>query len=107
LSDCHTDLQNLVLILLSTLQIHPAARLLRSSSGRTLFNDLSRLNASISADEFDFDSIKPLLRAALADSPDNTLIWNHVYSAVTESTLPRRPIPSPVAKADGYGIDSL
>lgn len=94
MSDCHTDLQNLALILLSTLQIHPAARLLRSNSGRTLFNELSRLNASITSDEFDVDRIKPLLRASLADNPDDTLIWDHVCNAVTESTPPRRPVAS-------------
>lgn len=96
LSDCHTDLQNLVLVLLSTLQIHPAARLLYSSNGRTLFSELSRLYASVTSDEFDFNSVKPLLRAVLADSPDDTLIWHHVCNAVTETTPPRRPIPSPL-----------
>lgn len=74
MSDCHTDLQNFVLILLSTLQIYLAARLLYSSSGRTLFSELSRLNTSVTSDEFDFNSIKPLLRVVLADSPNDTLI---------------------------------
>lgn len=93
MTDCHKDIQNLVLILLSTLQIHPAARLLRSSNGRTLFNDLSRLNASITSEESDLENIKPLLRAALAERPDDAVIWDNVYSAVTESTPPRRAIP--------------
>ncbi|KAH6703019.1 hypothetical protein BKA61DRAFT_189254 [Leptodontidium sp. MPI-SDFR-AT-0119] len=92
----HDELQNIALVLLSTLQILPAARLLRSSGGRTLFSELPRLNSAITSDDFDLDGIKPLLNAALADSPDDVLIWDQVYNAVTESTPPLRPIASSV-----------
>ncbi|RMD42513.1 hypothetical protein DV735_g2633, partial [Chaetothyriales sp. CBS 134920] len=84
------DLQNLVLVLVSTLQILPASRLLRSNSGRTLFSELSRLNTAITSDDFNLDRIQPLLRSALASKPDDTLIWKLVYDAVTESTPPPR-----------------
>ncbi|KAH7021588.1 LOW QUALITY PROTEIN: uncharacterized protein B0I36DRAFT_394304 [Microdochium trichocladiopsis] len=88
------DLQNLTLILLSTLQILPASRLLRSSgSGKNLFSDLSRLNSAVNSDNFDLDSIKPLLRSAIADDND-ALIWKEVYNAVTEPTPPPQPIAS-------------
>ncbi|KAK7210153.1 hypothetical protein V2G26_017331 [Clonostachys chloroleuca] len=91
------DLQNLVLVLLSTLQIHPAARLLRSSgNGKNLFDDLLRLNSAVNSGEFEPDRIKPLLRSAVTDTPDDTVIWNHLYEAVTESTPPPRPIPSSI-----------
>ncbi|XP_044720182.1 putative serine threonine-protein kinase [Hirsutella rhossiliensis] len=45
---------------------------------------------------FDFDRIKPLVKSALADIPDDILIWIHVYRAVTESTPPPRPISSSI-----------
>ncbi|KAK0621805.1 serine/threonine-protein kinase Sgk2 [Bombardia bombarda] len=88
------DLQNLVLFLLSTLQILPAARLLRSNSGRALFSELSRLNTAITSDDFDLDRIKPLLKSAITGDPDD--VWGQVYKAVTESTPPPRAIASSV-----------
>ncbi len=48
----------------------------------------------ISSDDFDLDRIKPLLNAALADNPDDVLIWDQASNAVTESTPPPRPIAS-------------
>jgi hypothetical protein len=54
------------------------------------------LNSAVSSDNFDFDRIKPLLRAALADNRDDALIWDRVYDAVTESTPPPRPIASSI-----------
>ncbi|RYC78653.1 hypothetical protein BFJ63_vAg18473 [Fusarium oxysporum f. sp. narcissi] len=85
------DLQNLVVDLLLALQGLRISRLLRSSgSGKNLLSDLSRLNAAVNLDDFDLDRIKPLLRLTLADKPDDALIWNLVYDAVTESTPPPR-----------------
>ncbi|KAK3938276.1 hypothetical protein QBC46DRAFT_239378, partial [Diplogelasinospora grovesii] len=49
---------------------------------------------SVPSDNFDFDRIKPLLNAVLAESPDDALIWDQVYNAVTEATPPPRPIAS-------------
>ncbi|KAK3378788.1 hypothetical protein B0T24DRAFT_654860 [Lasiosphaeria ovina] len=40
-----------------------------------------RLYSAISSNSFDFDRIKPLLKAALTDNPDDTLIWDRVYNA--------------------------
>jgi hypothetical protein len=92
-SNLRVDLQNIILVLVSALQILPASRLLRASNGRTLFSELSRLNAAITSDDFDLDSIKSLLKSALASEPD-ALIWDRVYDAVAESTPPPRPIAS-------------
>ncbi|CRK47526.1 hypothetical protein BN1723_016768, partial [Verticillium longisporum] len=66
--------KNLALDLLSALQSLRASRLLSSSGrGKNLFSDLSRLNFSINSDDFNLDYIKPLLRSAIADEPDNAL----------------------------------
>ncbi|RYP44159.1 hypothetical protein DL768_009353 [Monosporascus sp. mg162] len=89
-----TDAQDPAFNLLSSLQILPAARHLRSKTGYGTFrSDLLRLNSAVDADDFDFDRIKPLLNAILADKPDKE-IWDAVYDAVTESTPPPRPIAS-------------
>ncbi|KAF7856270.1 hypothetical protein EAF04_009798 [Stromatinia cepivora] len=90
----HDELQTITLILFLALQSLPAARLLRSRGVRTLFSELLRLNSAIDSDpdDFDFDRVKPLLNAALADNPDDVLIWDQVHSVITESTPPLRPI---------------
>ncbi|KAK7420129.1 hypothetical protein QQZ08_010543 [Neonectria magnoliae] len=89
------DLQNLVLFLLSTLQILPAARLLRSNSGgRNLLSDILKLTSALNSDDFDLDRIKPLLKSAITGDPDD--VWGQVYKAVTESTPPPRAIASSV-----------
>uniref|UniRef100_A0A0D2Y891 non-specific serine/threonine protein kinase n=1 Tax=Fusarium oxysporum (strain Fo5176) TaxID=660025 RepID=A0A0D2Y891_FUSOF len=88
-------LQDLIVDLLLALQNLRASRLLRSSgSGKNLLSDLSRLNAAVNSDDVDLDRIKPLLRLSLTDKPADTLIWDKVYEAVTESTPPPRPIAS-------------
>ncbi|KAF3768220.1 hypothetical protein M406DRAFT_109223 [Cryphonectria parasitica EP155] len=89
------DLQNVVLDLLFALPNLPTIRFLRSKTGHgTLRNDLLKLISAVNSDNFDFNRIKPLLKAALADDPDDALIWNQLYNAVTESTPPPRPIAS-------------
>lgn len=83
-----------MLAFLSATQNFPAARLLPARrSGGTLRSDLLRLELSLDSDAFDFDRIRPLLHAVLANKPDNE-IWDQVYNAVTESTPPPRPIAS-------------
>ncbi|KAJ0368471.1 hypothetical protein COL26b_010890 [Colletotrichum chrysophilum] len=100
-SDQHTvdrlgeeDLQILSLVLLSALQVLPAARFLRSSSGRAFFGELSNLNAKVTSDDFDLNRAKPLLKAALADDLDDELIWRQVGNLVIEATPPPRSIAS-------------
>ncbi|RYP78609.1 hypothetical protein DL769_003170 [Monosporascus sp. CRB-8-3] len=89
------DIHKLVLALLSTVQDLPAARLLPATTCRgTLRSDLLRLGLSLDSDDFDLELIKPLLEAALADDPDDALIWDQVYQAVTKSTPPPQPIAS-------------
>ncbi|KAK2005271.1 hypothetical protein LZ32DRAFT_633653 [Colletotrichum eremochloae] len=89
------DLQNLIFVLLSTLQILPAARLLPTRAGHgTLRSQLATLNPSITSNAFDLNRAKPLLRAAVADSPDDELIWRQVSDLVVESTPPPRTIAS-------------
>ncbi|EJT69118.1 hypothetical protein GGTG_13386 [Gaeumannomyces tritici R3-111a-1] len=89
------DLQNLTLDLLYALRNLPAARRLasRTSSG-ALRTDLVKLISAAASDDFDFDRVKPLLNATLADDPDDAFIWDQVYRAVTEPTPPPRPVPS-------------
>ncbi|KAM7201375.1 hypothetical protein V8F33_003475, partial [Rhypophila sp. PSN 637] len=90
--DYFADLQNIVRVFLRAAQNLPAADLLSAkTSPGTLRDDLLRLEFSLRADEFDFDRIKPLLNAALADHIDDALVWDQVYNAVTEST----PLPPP------------
>ncbi|KAI1322072.1 hypothetical protein F5Y16DRAFT_413488 [Xylariaceae sp. FL0255] len=89
------DLRNFALPFLASLQSLPASGLLPSKTRcDTLRSDLRRLIAAVLSDGFDFERIKPLLSTALADNADDTLIWDHVYLAVTESTPPPRTIAS-------------
>ncbi|TWU76972.1 hypothetical protein ED733_007337 [Metarhizium rileyi] len=91
------DLQNLSIDLLLALQYTKASRLLCSSGNRTnLFSDISRVSSTINSGEFDFDHIKPLLKVALADSLNDTLIWHHIYNIVTETTPPPRATASSI-----------
>ena len=91
-SNYRGDLQNLMTILLLTLQIQPPTRLLHSDSGRFFFRELLILYNFITSDDFDPDSIMPLLTTALADDSNDVLIWDEVGCAITESTPPPRPI---------------
>ncbi|KAL2257093.1 hypothetical protein VTK26DRAFT_671 [Humicola hyalothermophila] len=89
------DVQGLASSLLSILQLLPVARLLPSNTGRsTLQTSLLRLISASASADFDLGRVRPLLKAALADDLDDALIWDRVYDAVTESTLPPRPIAS-------------
>ncbi|KAJ4309439.1 hypothetical protein N0V84_011508 [Fusarium piperis] len=90
------DLQVLAFSLLSALQMLPATRLLPSKTGRgPLLSDLLRLHSTAASTDY-FDRVKPLLKLALTDEPIDTLIWDQVYNAVTESTPPPRPIASSI-----------
>ncbi|KAI1209567.1 uncharacterized protein F4807DRAFT_97196 [Annulohypoxylon truncatum] len=86
------DLQNVILDLLLALQQLKVSRLLRFDS-KTLLTDLSRLTSVVASNNFDFDRVKPLLRAVVAKEPDEE-IWAQVYHAITESTPPPRSIAS-------------
>ncbi|KAJ9129988.1 hypothetical protein NKR23_g12391 [Pleurostoma richardsiae] len=74
------DLQNLTRDLLSALQGLRTSRLFPSGGGRNLFSDLWKLNSTVDSedDDFDFDRTKPLLNAALADSPEDAVLWDQV-----------------------------
>ncbi|RYP02126.1 hypothetical protein DL764_005961 [Monosporascus ibericus] len=89
------DIQNVTLDLLSALRNLPAVRFLRSNTGHGILrSDLLRLISAVTSDDFDFDRVKPLLHAALADNPADSIIWDHIYNTVAESTAPPRPIAS-------------
>ncbi|KAF1934957.1 hypothetical protein EJ02DRAFT_487765 [Clathrospora elynae] len=82
----YEDTQDLLVTLVSTLQVLPAAPLLHSQNGgKSLFYDLSRLHAEVRSD--DFDAKRP-----------NKFVWdavyNAVYNAVTKLTHPPRPTSS-------------
>ncbi|KAH6881086.1 serine/threonine-protein kinase Sgk2 [Thelonectria olida] len=91
------DLRNLTLPFLSVLQgLSVAGLLVSRTSAGTLRNDLLKLIAAVASDDFDFDRIKPLLKEALADKPQDILIWDLVSTATVESTPPPRPIASSI-----------
>ena len=56
-TDSSVELQNLLLILLSALQVLPAARILQSTSGKSIFIEISKLSAAIATDDFDLDHV--------------------------------------------------
>ncbi|KAF2818207.1 hypothetical protein CC86DRAFT_337418 [Ophiobolus disseminans] len=88
------DIQNLSVVLISALQILPAARALPSKTGgKHLFSDLSKLNLAVSSDDFDLEQIRPLWNAVLENESDH-IIWSQAEIAVTESTPPPRPSSS-------------
>ncbi|OAQ58942.2 FunK1 protein kinase [Pochonia chlamydosporia 170] len=91
----HEDLRNLALVLLPSLRSLPVSGLLLSTTGSSsLRTDLLRLISSVASNDFDFNRIKPLLKAAIADTIQDAQIWDLVSIAVVESTPPLRPIPS-------------
>ncbi|KAL6700685.1 hypothetical protein J3F84DRAFT_358963 [Trichoderma pleuroticola] len=89
----HMDLGLITLVLLSTLQSSPVARILPAWTGRgTLQSDLLHLLSLISQD-LELDRFNPLptaalLNAALAEIPNDVLIWDQVYKVATEATPP-------------------
>ncbi|KAH6952364.1 serine/threonine-protein kinase Sgk2 [Ilyonectria sp. MPI-CAGE-AT-0026] len=108
------DVQDLTSSLLPALQILPATRLLPSKTGRgTLRSDLLTLISAVASADFDFDRVKPLLKSALTDEPDDALIWDQVYNAVTGSTPPPRPIHSSIQQTpwsqntSGFDVDPV
>ncbi|KAL8312995.1 hypothetical protein RB597_008976 [Gaeumannomyces tritici] len=94
--------QEVIRAFLRAAQNLPAVDLLPAKTSRgTLRDDLLRLELSLRSDDFDFNRVKPLLNAALADAPDDTDIWDQVDRAVAESTPPPRPVPSSSSKPHG------
>ncbi|PHH49050.1 hypothetical protein CFIMG_007176RA, partial [Ceratocystis fimbriata CBS 114723] len=85
------DSRNLIIRLLTAVQDLTAIRFLPSKTGHaSLRTDLFRLTSAIASTDFNFDRVKPLLKSALADETDDTLLWDQVYQAVTEPTPPPR-----------------
>ncbi|KAL2889272.1 hypothetical protein HOO65_030773 [Ceratocystis lukuohia] len=91
------DSRDLVISLLTAVQNLTAIRFLPSKTGHdSLRTDLIRLNFTVASTDFNFDRVKPLLKSALADETDDTLLWDQVYQAVTEHTPPPRPVASSI-----------
>ncbi|WVO18507.1 hypothetical protein L204_106226 [Cryptococcus depauperatus] len=88
------DLQEITLSLLSALRVLPVSRVLPSkpSAQYKIRDDILRLNSAASSKDFDFDRIIPLLEAALADNPEDALIWDLVATAALELAPPPRPM---------------
>ncbi|KAI1300772.1 hypothetical protein F5Y03DRAFT_223623 [Xylaria venustula] len=86
------DFQNITIDLLLALQQLRVSRVLRFGS-KTLLSDLSSLTSAVASNDFDYNRVKPLLEAVVANKPDEE-IWSQVYHAVAESTPPLRPIAS-------------
>ncbi|KAK6850406.1 hypothetical protein PG989_016451 [Apiospora arundinis] len=84
------DLQELSIVILSSLQGLRASRLLGAKTGSKSFvNDLSRLISTITDDsDFEYNRIHPLLQDALTIKPDSD-IWKQAHNAVAEPTPPR------------------
>ncbi|TWU72848.1 hypothetical protein ED733_002636 [Metarhizium rileyi] len=81
--------------LLAALLLLPATRLSPSTTGRgTLRDDVQRLSSIAGSTAFHFDRFKALLKSAVVDQTDDTLIWVELYNAVTESTPPPRSTAS-------------
>ncbi|KAL7796518.1 serine/threonine-protein kinase Sgk2 [Trichoderma ceciliae] len=94
------DVRSLALNLLLSLRVLPISPLLPSTSGEnTIRTDIVRLSSTIYSRDFDLNRIKPLLKAAAADEPQDAVIWDLVQDLVAttdvESTPPRRPIAPP------------
>ncbi|KAM3548247.1 hypothetical protein ARSEF4850_009523 [Beauveria asiatica] len=66
-----------------------SVELLNSEGNKTIRNDILRLISTVASGDFDFGRITPLLKAALADTPDDALVWELASSATAESTPPR------------------
>ncbi|WVN88934.1 uncharacterized protein L203_106463 [Cryptococcus depauperatus CBS 7841] len=80
------NLQDVTLILLSALLILPVPSLLQSkrSIRYTVRDDILRLISSVPCGDFNFDCTRPLLEAALADNPEDALIWDLVATAADQ-----------------------
>ncbi|KAI1086236.1 hypothetical protein F5B19DRAFT_175473 [Rostrohypoxylon terebratum] len=86
------EFQNVTIDLFLALQQLRVPRLLRFGSSN-LLSHLLRYASTITSGDFDYDRVKPLLRAVVAKDSDEK-IWAQVYHAVTESTPPPRPTAS-------------
>ncbi|KAJ9609296.1 hypothetical protein H2204_015571 [Knufia peltigerae] len=81
-ADPSADIKYLALDLVSALQNLP---------GRGSFSgDLSRFYAQIDSEQFDANSVIPLLRDVINEAPDEILLAK-AYATLTESTPPPRP----------------
>ena len=95
-SNNNSDLQELSIVILSSLLGFRASRLLPAERGNNvLVNDLSRLFSTITSNDSDFEykRIQPLLQDALAIKSDRD-IWKQAYDAIAEHTPPFRTIAS-------------
>jgi len=72
--------------------LRASRRLPSSGRGENLDVELSTVYPAVASKNFDVDRIKPLLKAALADTPDDTL-WEEVYRTVALPAVePRQPL---------------
>ncbi|KAL8383682.1 hypothetical protein RB595_010739 [Gaeumannomyces hyphopodioides] len=90
------ELQDLAFLLLQALQSLPVTVQLHSKTRhRTLRSDLQKLISAAASNDFEFNCVEPLLRAALAEDPNDALIWDQVYRAIAVAGSTPSPQPRP------------
>ncbi|KPM39101.1 hypothetical protein AK830_g7452 [Neonectria ditissima] len=82
------------LLLLSVIHALPATRRLYSIRGTSLFTEVPKLSTAVGYSNFDLNHLTPLLKAVLADKPNDSDIWGEVARAVIEVTPPLQLIES-------------
>ena len=84
--------KNTILDLVLALQNLPAAHLLPSRNGRGLLEgDLATLFSQLDSNQQEISSATLLLKRIIDNTPD-VEVWNTVYSPLTQSTPPPRPV---------------
>lgn len=92
------ELTNIFLGLILSLQgLSASQRLLSSRGGKNLLDDLSELTLAVNANDFDIERIISLLKAVLSKK-SHYVIWDKVYSVITQSTPPRPPPIPPYSR---------
>ncbi|WVO17060.1 hypothetical protein L204_104747 [Cryptococcus depauperatus] len=85
--------QNVTWIFLRDLEVLPVSSLLQSKTPGhdTVKDDISRLISSVLSKDFDFDCVRSLLEAALADNLEDALIWDRVADAAAALSVTPPP----------------
>ncbi|WVO15597.1 hypothetical protein L204_103257 [Cryptococcus depauperatus] len=90
--------QNVTWIFLRDLEVLPVSSLLQSKTPGhdTVKDDISRLISSVLSKDFDFDCVRSLLEAALADNLEDALIWDRLANAAAALNVTPPPGLTPL-----------